>query len=58
MVKGESFGERIKNDRTERNKKQSDIAAKLGCAATSLTNYESGKIQPAHRSSVAPVRRA
>jgi transcriptional regulator with XRE-family HTH domain len=46
MLTGENFGERIKNARTGQRRKQSDIADALGCAPTSLTNYESGKIKP------------
>jgi len=46
MINGTSFGERIKNARVAKNLKQSEIAAAMGCAPTSLTNYENGKIQP------------
>jgi transcriptional regulator with XRE-family HTH domain len=46
MLRGDSFGERIRNARADKHLKQSDIAKEMGCAPTSLTNYESGKIKP------------
>lgn len=42
----ESFGDRLKNARLNKGLKQADVAERLGCAATSLTNWESGKIMP------------
>ena len=42
----ETFGERLKMARTNKNMLQAPVAEKLGCAATSLTNWERDKIQP------------
>ena len=41
-----TFGERLRTARLDKGLKQAEVAEKLGCAATSLTNWESGKIQP------------
>ena len=41
-----NFGERLRDARTKKGLKQSDVAEKLDCAPTSLTNWEHGKIQP------------
>ena len=40
------FCEKLKQARTNKNMKQSDVAELLGCAPTSLTNWENGKVQP------------
>lgn len=45
-VNKNTFGDRLREVRMKNNLKQSDVAEKLGCAATSLTNWESGKFQP------------
>lgn len=42
----ETFGEKLKSARTRKGMKQSEVAAILDCAATSLTNWENGKVQP------------
>jgi transcriptional regulator with XRE-family HTH domain len=42
----QNFGERLRDARLKKGLKQSDIAVKLDCAPTSLTNWERGKIQP------------
>ena len=42
----ESFGDKLKTARLNKGLKQADVAEKLGCAATSLTNWENGKIMP------------
>jgi len=41
-----TFGEKLRDARTRKGMKQSEVAALLDCAPTSLTNWESGKIQP------------
>jgi len=41
-----SVFENLRSARTSRLLKQSEVAARLGCAATSLTNWESGKVMP------------
>jgi transcriptional regulator with XRE-family HTH domain len=41
-----TIGEKLKEARLAKGLKQSDVAAKLGCAATSLTNWEKGKVNP------------
>ena len=40
------FCENLKQARTNKNMKQADVAELLGCAPTSLTNWENGKVQP------------
>jgi transcriptional regulator with XRE-family HTH domain len=40
------FSERLKQARLQKSLRQTDVAEKLDCAATSLTNWESGKVQP------------
>lgn len=40
------FCENLKQARTRKNMKQADVAELLGCAPTSLTNWENGKVQP------------
>lgn len=40
------FSERLKYARQQKGLRQADVAEKLDCAATSLTNWESGKVQP------------
>jgi transcriptional regulator with XRE-family HTH domain len=42
----ESIGEKLRSTRLKKVLKQSDVAAILGCAPTSLTNWETGKIMP------------
>ena len=42
----ETFADKLKAARLRKGFKQSDVAAELDCAPTSLTNWESGKIQP------------
>ena len=42
----ETFGDKLKIARIRKKLKQSEVAAILECAPTSLTNWESGKIQP------------
>ncbi|MCD8109959.1 MAG: helix-turn-helix domain-containing protein [Clostridiales bacterium] len=37
---------RLKSARLAKNMKQSEVAGKIGCAATSLTNWETGKVNP------------
>jgi len=41
-----TFGENLKDARTAKGLKQSEVAEKLNCAPTSLTNWENGKVQP------------
>ena len=41
-----TFGEKLKNARLNKGLKQSEVAEKLECAPTSLTNWENGKVQP------------
>ena len=41
-----TFGDRLRKLRNDRNMMQSDVAEKLGCAATCLTNWERDKIKP------------
>ena len=41
-----TFCEKLKQARNNKKMKQADVAELLGCAATSLTNWESGKVQP------------
>ena len=40
------FGHKLKEARTSRNLKQTEVAARLNCAPTSLTNWETGKVNP------------
>ena len=40
------FCENLRQARTAKNMKQADVAEKLGCAPTSLTNWENGKVNP------------
>lgn len=42
----ENFGDRLKAARLRKGLKQSDVAAHLDCAPTSLTNWEKGNVQP------------
>jgi len=42
----ETLGEKLRAARTRKGMKQSDVAALLDCAPTSLTNWENGKVQP------------
>ena len=42
----ETFGDKLRAARTRKGMKQAEVAALLDCAPTSLTNWESGKIQP------------
>ena len=41
-----TFGEKLKNARLNKSMKQAEVAEILNCAPTSLTNWESGKVQP------------
>ena len=41
-----TFGEKLKNARLNKSMKQAEVAEILNCAPTSLTNGESGKVQP------------
>ena len=41
-----TLGEKLKEARQNKGLKQSDVAEKLGCAPTSLTNWENGKVNP------------
>lgn len=41
-----TFGDKLKDVRTTKGLKQSEVAEKLNCAPTSLTNWENGKVQP------------
>ncbi|MDY6086603.1 MAG: helix-turn-helix transcriptional regulator [Succiniclasticum sp.] len=41
-----TIGQKLKEARLLKELKQSDVAEKLNCAATSLTNWESGKVNP------------
>lgn len=41
-----TFGEKLKTARLNKGLKQSDVAEKLDCAPTSLTNWENDKVQP------------
>jgi transcriptional regulator with XRE-family HTH domain len=41
-----TIGERLRDARNKKGLKQSDIAAVLNCAPTSLTNWENDKIEP------------
>lgn len=41
-----TFGEKLKDARLNKGLKQSEVAEKLDCAPTSLTNWENGKIMP------------
>lgn len=41
-----TIGEKLREARTANGLKQSDVAAKIGCAPTSLTNWENGKVNP------------
>lgn len=41
-----TFAEKLKAARLAKSLKQSDVAEKLNCAPTSLTNWENGKVQP------------
>lgn len=40
------FGARLKEQRIKMGLKQNDVATALGCAPTSLTNYERGVVKP------------
>ena len=40
------LGTRLKERRLQKGLKQADVAGKIGCAPTSLTNYERGIIKP------------
>ena len=41
-----SFGERLRAARNSKGLLQADVAKEIGCAPTSLTNWESGKVNP------------
>ena len=41
-----TFGEKLKAARLNMGLKQAEVAEKLECAPTSLTNWENGKVQP------------
>jgi transcriptional regulator with XRE-family HTH domain len=41
-----TFGEKLKAARLNKGLKQSEVAEKLDCAPTSLTNWENDKVQP------------
>lgn len=41
-----TFGEKLKAARLNMGLKQAEVAEKLDCAPTSLTNWENGKVQP------------
>lgn len=41
-----TFGTKLKEQRIKMELKQSDVATALGCAPTSLTNYENGVVKP------------
>ena len=41
-----TLGEKLKEARLNKGLKQSDVAERLGCAPTSLTNWENGKVNP------------
>lgn len=41
-----TFAEKLKAARLAKSLKQSDVAEKLNCAPTSLTNWENGKVKP------------
>jgi transcriptional regulator with XRE-family HTH domain len=41
-----TFGERLRDARLQKGLKQKEVADKLDCAATSLTNWEKGAINP------------
>ena len=41
-----TFADKLREARTAQGLKQSDVAKQLDCAATSLTNWENGKVQP------------
>lgn len=41
-----TIGDKLKDARLAKSLKQSEVAEKLGCAATSLTNWEKGKVSP------------
>ncbi len=41
-----TIGEKLKEARQNKGLKQSDVAPKVGCAPTSLTNWENGKVNP------------
>ncbi len=41
-----TFGDKLKDARNAKAMKQSEVAEKLNCAPTSLTNWENGKVQP------------
>ena len=40
------LGARLKERRLQKGLRQADVAAALGCAPTSLTNYERGTVNP------------
>ena len=42
----ETFGDKLRQARQNKDLLQSDVAEKLGCAPTSLTNWEKNKVQP------------
>lgn len=41
-----TIGEKLKEARLNKGLKQTEVAEKLNCAATSLTNWEKGKVNP------------
>lgn len=41
-----TFGDKLREARTNKGLKQSEVAEQLNCAPTSLTNWENGKVQP------------
>lgn len=41
-----SFGEKLRDARLNKGLKQTEVAEELGCAPTSLTNWENGKVNP------------
>ena len=41
-----SFGERLRAARVSKGLLQADVAKEIGCAPTSLTNWENGKVNP------------
>lgn len=44
-----SFGEKLKDSRLKNGLKQLDVAEQLGCAPTSLTNWENDRVRPSFR---------
>ena len=41
-----SLHDKLKEARIKKGLKQSDVASQIGCASTSFTNWESGKVNP------------